>query len=182
MTNDKWNIRLLRSSFSHLAGDKKNAKQIAVLMSGGVDSSVSAHLLREAGWDVLGITMKIPVSCDTDGKACCGGVDAAGVCSQLDLPHYYVDVTNPFEELIIKPFRKSYANGETPNPCADCNTFLKFSLLWDFIKEKFGINYLATGHYSKISKTDGAAYLGKAKDKTKDQSYFLYGIEPERLK
>jgi len=181
MTNDKWNIRLLRSSPSHWQGEKKDSKQIAMLMSGGVDSSVSAHLLKEAGWDVLGITMKIPVSCDSQGRGCCG-VDAASVCSQMDLTHYYVDVTAPFEELIIKPFRRSYANGETPNPCVDCNTLLKFSLLWDFIKEKFGISFLATGHYARISKNSGSVYLRKGKDKAKDQSYFLYGIAPEKLK
>jgi len=170
----------LRSSFSHWQGKNQSEKQIAVLMSGGVDSSVSAHLLKEAGWDVLGITMKIPISCNTNKRSCCGA-DAAIVCSQLDIPHYYIDVTDPFEELIIEPFRQSYAMGETPNPCADCNTLLKFSLLWDFLKEKFGISFLATGHYARVSKTNGAAYLGKAKDKAKDQSYFLYGINTENL-
>jgi len=180
MITDKWNIRLLRSSFSHWQGENKRSKQIAVLMSGGVDSSVSAHLLREAGWDVLGITMKIPISCNTNKRACCG-TDAVIVCSQLDIPHYYIDVTDPFEELIIKPFRQSYARGETPNPCADCNKLLKFSLLWDFLKEKFGISFLATGHYARVSETNGRIYLGKAKDKAKDQSYFLYGIKSEKL-
>jgi len=179
MINDKWNIRLLRSSFSNWQKNQSE-KQIAVLMSGGVDSSVSAHLLKEAGWDVLGITMKIPISCNTNKRGCCGA-DAASVCSQLNIPHYYVDVTEPFEELIIKPFRQSYAKAETPNPCVDCNTLLKFSLLWDFLKEKFGIRYLATGHYARVSKTDGRLYLGKAKDKAKDQSYFLYGINTEKL-
>ncbi len=180
MINDKWNIRLLRPSFSPWQGKNKYSKQIAVLMSGGVDSSVSAHLFKEAGWDVLGITMKIPISCNTNKRACCGA-DAASVCSQLDITHYYVDVTDPFEELIIKPFRQSYARGETPNPCADCNKLLKFSLLWDFLNEKFGISFLATGHYARVSKTNGRLYLGKAKDKTKDQSYFLYGINAEKL-
>jgi tRNA-specific 2-thiouridylase len=149
-------------------------------MSGGVDSSVSAYLLKEAGWDVLGITMKIPISCDTGKRSCCGA-DAAFVCNELNVPHYFVDVTKSFEELIIKAFRQSYANGQTPNPCVDCNTLLKFSLLWDFLEQTFGISHLATGHYARVSKSDNRVYLGRANDKTKDQSYFLYGIALERL-
>ena len=99
----------------------------------------------------------------------------------MDIPHYFVDVTTAFEELIIKQFRQSYSRGETPNPCIDCNTLLKFSLLWDFLEETFGISYLATGHYAKVSKTADQTRLGRAKDKAKDQSYFLYGITREKL-
>ena len=159
---------------------KEQSRQIAVLMSGGVDSSVTAHLLKEQGWDVLGITMKIPVSCDTNSRGCCGA-DAAFVCNELDIPHYFVDVTAAFEELIIMRFRQSYAKGETPNPCIDCNTLLKFSLVWDFLEETFGITYLATGHYARVSITGGRVCLGRAKDRSKDQSYFLYGIILEKL-
>ena len=154
-------------------------------MSGGVDSSTAAYLLKEQGWDVLGITMKVPLSTNANKRTCCGA-DAAFVCDQLAVPHYTVDVTEAFEEIIIKPFRQSYAAGQTPNPCVDCNTFLKFSLLWDLLEEKFGITYLATGHYARIYKlgpggTDCHVYLGKAKDNAKDQSYFLYGISSQRL-
>ncbi|MHC4106285.1 MAG: tRNA 2-thiouridine(34) synthase MnmA, partial [Planctomycetota bacterium] len=180
MTTDKWNIKLLGPSFSPWQSGKDSSQSIAVLMSGGVDSSVTAYLLKEQGWDVLGITMKIPVSCNTDSRGCCGA-DAAFVCGELNIPHYFVDVTEPFEELIIKQFRQSYSRGETPNPCVDCNTLLKFSLLWDFLEETFGISYLATGHYAKVSKADGQMLLGRAKDKTKDQSYFIYGITREKL-
>ncbi|OHB78817.1 MAG: tRNA 2-thiouridine(34) synthase MnmA [Planctomycetes bacterium RBG_16_55_9] len=149
-------------------------------MSGGVDSSVTAHLLKERDWDVLGVTMKIPVSCNTSRRGCCGA-DAAFVCNELNIPHYFADVTELFESLIIEPFRQSYARGQTPNPCIDCNTLLKFSRLWDFLEATFGIGTLATGHYARISKAAGRAYLARAKDKAKDQSYFLYGIAPERL-
>ena len=180
MTVDKWNIKLLEPSFSPWQPKAEPARQIVVLMSGGVDSSVTAHLLKKAGWEVLGITMKIPVLCDTTSRGCCGA-DAAFVCNELNIPHYFVDVTEPFEKLIIESFRQSYANGETPNPCADCNSFLKFSLLWDFLEQTFGVNYLATGHYAGVSRTNGRTYLGRAKDKTKDQSYFLYGIAVEKL-
>lgn len=180
MTTDKWNIKHLGPSFSPWRPDKDRSKPVAVLMSGGVDSSVTAYLLKEQGWDVLGITMKIPVSCNTKKRGCCGA-DAAFVCGELNIHHYFVDVTEAFEELIIKQFRKSYSRGETPNPCVDCNTILKFSLLWDFLEETFGISYLATGHYARVSKADGKTHLGRAKGKTKDQSYFLYGITSEKL-
>ena len=180
MMPEKWNIKLLEPSLGPWRLQKEPSRRIAVLMSGGVDSSVTAYLLAEQGWEVLGITMKIPLSCNTGARGCCGA-DAALVCDQLNIPHYFVDVTNPFEELIIERFRQSYARGLTPNPCIDCNTLLKFSLLWDFLEKTFGINYLATGHYARISKVAAKAYLGRAIDKTKDQSYFLYGIAPERL-
>ena len=180
MTAGKWNIRLLPPSFSPWTPKKAPSKQIAVLMSGGVDSSVTAHILKEEGWDVLGITMKIPVSCSTNSRACCGA-DAAFVCNELNIPHYFVDVTEAFEQLIIERFRQSYVKGETPNPCVDCNTLLKFSLVWDFLKETFGISCLATGHYARVIKTNGHVRLGRAKDKAKDQSYFIYGIAREKL-
>ncbi|MHC4174540.1 MAG: tRNA 2-thiouridine(34) synthase MnmA [Planctomycetota bacterium] len=188
MTVGKYNIELLPPSFSPWSPKKARSKQIAVLMSGGVDSSVAAHLLKEDGWDVLGITMKIPVSSRpserrgsrSSNSRCCGA-DAAFVCNELDIPHYFVDVTEAFEQLIIEQFRRSYAKGQTPNPCVDCNTLLKFSLVWDFLKETFEIGYLATGHYARVIETGGQVRLSRAEDKAKDQSYFLYGIASEKL-
>ncbi|NQT01014.1 MAG: tRNA 2-thiouridine(34) synthase MnmA [Planctomycetes bacterium] len=189
MTIDKWNIKLLGPSggtafqavnTGRMPVPQDCSKSVSVLMSGGVDSSVTAYLLKEHGWDVLGITMKIPISCNTNKRGCCGA-DAAFVCGELNIPHYFVDITYAFGELIIKQFRQSYARGETPNPCVDCNTLLKFSLLWDFLEETFGISYLATGHYARVSKADNRTRLGRAKDKTKDQSYFIYGIAREKL-
>jgi tRNA-specific 2-thiouridylase len=180
MTDEKWDIRLWPASFSQWSPKLGPSRQIAVLMSGGVDSSVTAHLLREAGWEVLGITMKIPISCDTGGRRCCG-TDAALVCRELDIPHYFVDVTRAFEELIIKRFRQSYIEGHTPNPCAECNRLLKFSLVWDFLEQTLSIRYLATGHYARVVKVGNHVWLGRAKDKNKDQSYFLYGIARHRL-
>jgi len=179
MHTDKYNMKLMPPSFSAWEPKNMRSKQMAVLMSGGVDSSVAAHLLTEAGWEVLGITMKIP-ACTTTSRPCCGA-DVVVVCNELGIPHYYIDVTEAFEKLIIEPFRKSYAGGQTPNPCIDCNTFLKFSLVWDFVEETFGINSLATGHYARIIKTDNGVWLGRANDKTKDQSYFIYGIAREKL-
>ena len=149
-------------------------------MSGGVDSSVTAHLLRQAGWDVLGITMKIPTPCAASSRSCCGA-DAAFVANELGIAHYFIDVTDAFRSLVIDRFRQSYANGLTPNPCVDCNTFLKFSLVWDFVQKEFAIDFLATGHYARVINDNGRTFLSRAKDRTKDQSYFLYGIEAARL-
>jgi tRNA-specific 2-thiouridylase len=180
MTFDKWNIKLLPPSFSPWTPKTEHSKEIAVLMSGGVDSSVAAHLLKEDGWDVLGITMKIPTSFSTNSRCCCGA-DAAFVCNELNISHYFVDVTEAFEQFVIEQFRQSYAKGKTPNPCVDCNTLLKFSLVWDFLQEKFGVSYLATGHYAQIIRVDNNVRLARAKDKAKDQSYFLYGVAREKL-
>jgi len=173
-------IKLLPPSFSAWSPSGPNSRQIAVLMSGGVDSTVAAHLLREDGWEVLGITMQIPVWCGRQPRVCCGA-DAAFACAELGISHYYVDVAEAFERLIFEPFHKAYAAGKTPNPCVDCNSLLKFSLVWDFLKDKFGITYLATGHYARVVKSRGRAHLARAEDKAKDQSYFLYGIGVEKL-
>ena len=180
MGNIEYNLELMEASFEAWSPTKGVDRQVAVLMSGGVDSSVTAHLLCESGWDVVGITMKIPVSCAAFSRGCCG-VDAALVCHEMGIAHYFVDVTEAFQELIIERFRDSYAAGQTPNPCVDCNTFLKFSLVWDLIEEVFGIRHVATGHYARVVETEGGARLGRGKDKSKDQSYFVYGIAAERL-
>lgn len=180
MTFADWNIKLLGPSF--LPWEPRGApdKQIAVMMSGGVDSSVAAHLLKKDGWEVLGITMTIPVSCSVSTRGCCGA-DAAFVCNELGIPHYFVDVTQAFEKLIIEPFRRDYANARTPNPCVDCNTLLKFSLLWDFVRDRLKIEHFATGHYARVVKTKSGVHLQRARDKAKDQSYFIYGISAEKL-
>jgi len=180
MADNKWKIKLLEPSFAPWQPEVEPNKQVAMLMSGGVDSSVTAFLLKKQGWQVLGITMKVPVFCNTKQKSYYIA-DAVSVCNQLNIPHYFIDVTGPFEKLIVNPFRHSYENGQTPNPCVDCNTFLKFSLIPDFLEHSFGIGHFATGHYARISKAGPKVQLGRAKDKTKDQSYFLYGITLKRL-
>jgi tRNA-specific 2-thiouridylase len=181
-----FNVELPKPTFSSWSPVMSREKQIAVLMSGGVDSSIAAYLLKQKGWDVLGITMKIPSS-GAIRPRCCDS-DAVYVCNEIKIPHYFIDVAEPLQRFIIEPFRKAYAGGETPNPCADCNALLKFSLVWDFLKATFQIDYLATGHYARVIKNACAASLtgegitlARAKDKTKDQSYFLYGIAKDVL-
>lgn len=180
MLSDKYKVNLVSPLFGEWEADSSK-RPIAVLMSGGVDSSVCAHLLKEAGWDVVGITMQIPVSCGVGPKGCCGA-DAAMVANELGIKHYYVDLLEAFEKLIIEPFRKSYANAETPNPCVDCNTLLKFELVWELIEKQFGIEHVATGHYARVVHEGGQTFLRRGENHAKDQSYFLYGIKAERLK
>ena len=171
-----YKLELVSSNLAPWEPANDNSRQITVLMSGGVDSSVTAHLLRQQGWDVLGVTMRIPVACRTDKRGCCGA-EAAYVCAQLGISHYFVDVTEPFRELVIERFRDDYGRGMTPNPCVDCNTFLKFMLVWDLVEKELGIQYLATGHYARIQN----GRLRRGENQAKDQSYFLYGIPRLRL-
>lgn len=177
---NNYKLELISSHIAPWEPKNSTSRQIAVLMSGGVDSSVTAYLLRQAGWDVLGITMRIPTVCSTGKRGCCGA-DAAYVCAQLKLPHFFVDVSAPFNELIIDRFRTDYRRGRTPNPCADCNTLLKFTLIWDLAEKEFGIRHLATGHYAQVLHTPYGPRLRRASNHAKDQSYFLYGIPLRRL-
>jgi len=158
-------------------------KKVLLAMSGGVDSSVSAFLLKNAGYDVVGVTMCFGIETNDNKARCCGAKaieDAKNVCFKIDIPHYVLDFSKHLEEKVISKFILEYLAGRTPNPCIDCNKFLKFDLLFNQAKV-FGCDYLATGHYARIEKNNGNFFLKKAKDKFKDQSYFLYPIKKERL-
>jgi tRNA-specific 2-thiouridylase len=179
MIGHKYNIRLLPPTFRPWLPKEPSSKQIAVLMSGGVDSSVTALLLRDAGWDVVGVTMKIPGISSNEPTD--GGNSAASVCRELAVPHYFVDVSEAFKEIIVEPFRRSYMEGQTPNPCARCNALIKLGLVWDLLEENFGHIRLATGHYARITMMDGVGRLRMAADKSKDQSYFLYAVAQDRF-
>ena len=162
---------------------ESGGRPIAVLMSGGVDSSVTALLLRDGGWNIVGITMKIPtVGESLDRRPCCG-TGAAFVCRDLGVPHYFVDTEDAFRAWVVDPFRTSYCEGRTPSPCVDCNTHLKFGAVWDLLRERLGIDHLATGHYARVETTaqHNRTTLRRAHDKSRDQSYFLYGVSLERL-
>jgi tRNA-specific 2-thiouridylase len=158
---------------------------VAVLMSGGVDSSVAAAMLRATGRDVVGVTMQIPSALGprTPGaelRACCG-TGAGAVARQLGIPHYVADVREQFRRQVIQRFRAAYRAGRTPSPCIDCNTFIKFGIVMRLIAEALGIERVATGHYARIvEEPDGVALYAGA-DGSKDQSYFLAGVRRQAL-
>ena len=155
-------------------------------MSGGVDSSVAAYLLKEQGYDVIGVTMKVwPQDCVSRAEdKCCGPqavADARGVAHALGIPHYVVDEANEFEKMVIDYFTDEYRAGRTPNPCVMCNEKLKFGNLLTKARA-LGATHIATGHYARIERNgDGRATLLKAVDGKKDQSYFLFSLRQEQL-
>src|SRR3954451_17632219 len=166
-------------------------KRVLLGMSGGVDSSVAGYLLREQGYDVVGVTMKVwPQDCISRAEdKCCGPqavADARNVAHSLGFPHYVVDEADQFEKLVIDYFSSEYQAGRTPNPCVMCNEKLKFGNLWNKA-EALGCDYIATGHYAIIEHHGddaGAArtaVLRKGADPKKDQSYFLFSLRQEQL-
>lgn len=159
-------------------------KKVIVAMSGGVDSSVTAALLKENGFDVIGITMRLA---DTDRedepRACCSlsaVEDAKKVAAALNIPHYVIDFTDIFKEKVIDYFLDEYEAGRTPNPCIACNRHIKFAALMKKTDE-LGADFLATGHYAKIENADGKFLLKKGTDAKKDQSYVLYHLTQKTL-
>lgn len=153
-------------------------KKVLVAMSGGVDSSVAAFLLAEAGCDVTGVTMCLGIAEDGNRTRCCGKEaidDARAVCCHLGITHHIMDFADDLRNTVINKFIREYCRGRTPNPCIDCNRYLKFGRLLGTARA-MGFDYLATGHYAAIEKKGNGFRLVKAKDTTKDQTYFLYSI------
>ena len=157
--------------------------KVAIAISGGVDSSVAAWLLREAGYEVCGVTMRLGIPAAGEEAAPGGpptGVAAKTVCEILDIPLYTLDVAADLEGLVIQPFLSAYLQGRTPNPCVECNRSLKFGSLLRRVRD-LGCDFLATGHYARVEYTSGGARLLKPRDLRKDQTYFLYAIDRKAL-
>jgi tRNA-specific 2-thiouridylase len=164
----------------------KTNQRVLLGMSGGVDSSVAGFLLREQGYDVIGVTMKVwPQDCISRAEdKCCGPqavADARGVAHALGIPHYVVDEADQFERVVIDYFASEYQAGRTPNPCVMCNEKLKFGNLWSKAKA-LGCDYIATGHYAIIDHHADHAVLRKGLDPRKDQSYFLFSLRQPQLR
>jgi tRNA-specific 2-thiouridylase len=170
----------------------QNNKRVLLGMSGGVDSSVAGYLLREQGYEIVGVTMKVwPQDCVSRAEdKCCGPqavADARAVAHALGIPHYVVDEADQFERLVIDYFSSEYQAGRTPNPCVMCNEKLKFGNLWSKAAA-LGCDYIATGHYAIIdhsaagSDSLSCAILRKGVDPRKDQSYFLFSLRQPQLR
>ena len=161
-------------------------KKALTAMSGGVDSSVAAYLMKEAGYDCIGVTMKLYDNEDIgmeQEKTCCSLSDiedARSVAVKLGIPYYVFNFKADFKEKVIDNFIESYRCGMTPNPCIECNRHLKFAHLWQKARE-LQCDVVVTGHYARITEDGQGYHLLKGKDSAKDQSYVLYSLTQEQL-
>lgn len=160
--------------------------RVLIAMSGGVDSSVAAFLMKQQGYECIGCTMKLYQNEDAGidkSRTCCSlsdTEDARNVAFKLDIPYYVLNFSDDFRNKIIKKFADAYIHGFTPNPCIDCNKYMKFSKLYARARE-LDCKYIVTGHYARVEYESGKYFLKKALDESKDQSYVLYDMTQEQL-
>jgi tRNA-specific 2-thiouridylase len=161
-------------------------RRAVIAMSGGVDSSVAAFLIKQAGFDCIGVTLKLFANDDIGRSkefSCCSLADindARNVAYHLDMPYYVLNFSDDFKDLVIRKFVETYQHGATPNPCIDCNRYIKFERLL-FKAEQLDFDCIVTGHYAQIEQTGERFLLKKARDLKKDQSYVLYAMTQEQL-
>ncbi len=163
--------------------DSNKKKKVMIGMSGGVDSSVAAYILKQKGYDVTGVTMQIWQEDKEQEGSCCSLTDvedARRVATKLDIPYYVINFKKVFDEKVIQYFIKEYLAGRTPNPCIACNRYVKFE---EFLNKAISMDmdYVATGHYAKVDYKDGRYLLMKSASKKKDQTYVLYNLTQEQL-
>lgn len=167
-----------------MSSDRKT--RVLIGMSGGVDSSAAAALLKDQGYDLIGVTLKLwPQDCISRAEdKCCGPqavMDARSVCHKLGIPYYLIDEADEFQKKVIGYFAEEYKAGRTPNPCVMCNDRLKFGTLIDRARQ-LGAEFIATGHYARIERQPGGrTLLKRGRDLRKDQSYFLFSLKQDQL-
>ena len=155
--------------------------RVIVGMSGGVDSAVAAYLLKQQGYEVLGVTLRVWGSDEEGDSRCCEIDEARRICQLLDIKYHPHNVTALFKESVVNPFIDAYLEGLTPNPCIECNRFVKWAKMIE-LADIFQADYVATGHYAYIDKLDNGRFaVRKASQISKDQTYMLYKLTQEQL-